>query len=442
METYAGPVSEMARKRVVRRAVVGATVGSLVEWYDVAVYAYLAAIMGAVFFPSESSTVQLLSSFAAFAVAFLIRPVGGAFFGSLADRIGRKRTLAYIIGLVTLATALIGVLPGYAQIGVFAPVLLVVLRLVQGFSAGGELTSAAVFVAETSAKKDRGLNVSLVQMGGIMGFLLGSLVVLVLNISLPVDKVEAWGWRIPFLLAGPLGLIGLWIRSRLEESPEFVELKTANEVSRTPLRDAVKNNPTAIFIAIAFSLFHNACLYVIVSYLPNHISQELGFTTTLASLSSVANMVVMCLLIPVFGRLSDKIGRRPVLMTSCVLMLVLGYPLFYAMSVGNALIVVMIHVVFGAVLALFLGATLTALTEFFRPEERSSGLAVGYNVSVSLFGGTAPFFMVLMINGFGDLAAPGWYLVGAALISGIAVWRVRETAPIKQKTTLVGQLEL
>lgn len=261
-----------------------------------------------------------------------------------------------------------------------------------------------------------------------------SAVVLGLNLWLSSGDVEGWGWRLPFLLAGPLGIVGLWIRARLEESPEFVELKKTDEVLSTPLRDVLRTTPAGVCIAIAFSLFHNASLYVIVTYLPSHISQELGLSSTTASVSSVANMAVMCALIPVFGWLSDRTGRKPILMCSCILMLVLAYPLFLGMDTGITAVIVLAHLLLGAILAVFLGATMATLTEFFKPEERSSGLGVGYNVAVSLFGGTAPFFMVLMINGFNTLAAPGWYLVAASVVSGIAICCVRETAPVRQKS--------
>src|SRR6478672_12396560 len=297
---------------VLRRATVGAAVGSIVEWFDVAVYAYLAAVIGSVFFSTDDPTVALLSSFAVFGAAFVVRPLGGIFFGALGDRVGRQRTLAWVILLVSGATLAIGLLPGYATLGVAAPILLVVLRLLQGFSAGGEMGGASAFVAEYSPPRRRGLLVSWVEMGCIVGFLLGSVVVLLLNLLLTSDQVEAWGWRIPFLLAAPLGLVGLYIRSRLEETPEFAALREAGRVSRHPLLESVRDHWPAILRTAGYALFQNAALYVILTFVPTFQSETLGYSSVVASTSSVVSMCVICAMIPLLGAASDRLGRRPV----------------------------------------------------------------------------------------------------------------------------------
>jgi MHS family proline/betaine transporter-like MFS transporter len=232
----------------VRRATLGATVGSIVEWFDVAVYGYLAVIIGEVFFANDDPTTALLSSFAVFALAFLVRPLGGIFFGQLGDRIGRQKTLAAVILLVSAATFGIGVLPGQDAIGMFAPTLLVILRLLQGFSAGGEMGGASAFVAEYAPPQRRGFFVSFVEMGCILGFLLGSLVVLLLNLLLSGQQMLDWGWRIPFLLAAPLGLVGLFIRSKLEETPEFAALRAAGGVAKNPLKETVTKHWKWLFV--------------------------------------------------------------------------------------------------------------------------------------------------------------------------------------------------
>ena len=435
MATTSGPArtSALAVGEVppatLRRATVGATIGSVVEWFDIAVYAYLAAVIGGVFFPSEDPTVSLLSSFAVFGAAFVVRPLGGIFFGALGDRIGRQRTLAWVIILVSAATLGIGLLPGYASIGVAAPALLVLLRLLQGFSAGGEMGGASAFVAEYSPPRRRGYLVAWVEMGCILGFLLGSLAVLLLNLGLTAEQVEAWGWRIPFLLAAPLGLVGLYIRIRLEETPEFAALRSAGNVAKNPLLESVRHHWPAILRTAGYALFQNAALYIILTFIPSYQSGTLGYTALLASVSSVACMTVICLLIPALGALSDRLGRKPVLAGSCVLALVLSYPLFVLMGQDSPALAVAAHLALGVILAIFLGPTLAAMNEMFVTRVRYGGFSLGYNLSVSAFGGTAPFFVTWLISRTGNTTSPAFYVMGAAAITLVVILTARETAP-------------
>ncbi|MCW2130868.1 MFS transporter [Arthrobacter sp. VKM Ac-2550] len=414
---------------LVRRATLGATVGSIVEWFDVAVYGYLAVVIGQVFFGADDPTTALLSSFAVFAAAFIVRPLGGIFFGFLGDRVGRQKTLAAVILLVSAATFGIGVLPGQAAIGVLAPVLLVTLRLLQGFSAGGEMGGASAFVAEYAPPARRGFLVSLVEMGCILGFLLGSLTVLILNLMLSQDQVLAWGWRIPFLLAAPLGLVGLFIRSKLEETPEFTALRAAGGVSKNPLKETVTKHWRAVLIVGAFALFQNAALYVVLTFVPSHLTTTLGHTSLLASTSSVVTMAVVCLTIPLMGALSDRIGRKRILATSCVSAMILSYPLFLLMEQGDPGLAMAAHIGLGIILGIFLGPVLATMNELFTTAVRYGGFSLGYNLSVSMFGGTAPFLVTLLIAQTGVTASPGFYIMAAALITFVVLIKTKETAP-------------
>lgn len=414
---------------VIRRATIGASIGSVVEWFDVALYGYLAVVIGNVFFNSDDPTSALLSSFAVFASAFIVRPLGGLFFGALGDRIGRRSTLAAVILTASLATFGIGLLPGIDTIGIAAPVLLVVLRLVQGFSAGGEMGGASAFVAEYAPKERRGFYVSFVEMGCILGFLLGASTVLVMNLIFTETQMQAWGWRIPFLIAAPLGIVGLYIRTRLEETPEFVALRAEGRVKRNPLKETILRHWRAVLIVGGFALFQNVALYVILTYVPTHLSVNLGFSALTGSLSAVIMMVVVCTMIPVTGKLSDRVGRRPVLLASCVASLVVAVPLFLLMETDSAAVAILCHALLGLALSFFLGPVLAAANELFSTDVRYGGFSLGYNLSVSLFGGTAPFVVTLLISRTGLLASPGIYIAVAAVITGIIVWRVKETAP-------------
>jgi MHS family proline/betaine transporter-like MFS transporter len=427
-EQAVGQAVPQVEQGMLRRAIVGASVGNLVEWFDFAVYGYLAATLGAIFFPSEDPTISLLSSFAVFGVAFFARPLGGFFFGPLGDRIGRQSTLAAVVILMSFATFAIGFLPGYATIGLWAPILLVFLRLVQGFSAGGEFGGASAFLAEYSPDDRRGFLVSWIEFSAVGGFLLGSASVLLLTTTIGEDALSSWGWRIPFLLAGPLGLIGLYIRLRLEDTPEFRALEQAGEVSGSPFRETVTQNWQPILQVVGLVIIQNAGFYIVLTYMPTYFSEELGFTGTSSSLSAVVTLLVAMALIPPLGALSDRVGRKPLLAASCVGFALLSYPLFLLMNQGSLVGAVLAHVALGALLAIFLSTTIAALTELFPTRVRYGGFSIGYNISVAIFGGAAPFFATWLISVTGNPLSPAFYLIAAAVATFVTLLTIKETA--------------
>jgi MFS transporter, MHS family, proline/betaine transporter len=413
---------------MLRRTIVGASVGNLVEWFDFAVYGYLAATLGAIFFPSEDPTVSLLSSFAVFGVAFFARPLGGFFFGPLGDRIGRQSTLAAVVILMSLATFAIGFLPGYDAIGIWAPILLVFFRLLQGFSTGGEFGGASAFLAEYSPDARRGYLVSWIEFSAVGGFFLGSAIVLLLSAVIGEDAVSSWGWRVPFLLAGPLGLIGLYIRLRLDDTPEFRALEQAGEVSTSPFRETLTQNWKPILQVVGLVIIQNAGFYIVLTYMPTYFSEELGFSSTASALSSVVTLLVAMALIPPLGALSDRVGRKPLLAASCVGFALLSYPLFLLMNQGSLVAAGAAHVALGILLAIFLSTTIAALTELFPTRVRYGGFSIGYNISVAIFGGAAPFFATWLISVTGNPLSPAFYLIAAAIATLLTLLTLRETA--------------
>jgi MFS transporter, MHS family, proline/betaine transporter len=434
-EHAAGQTVPPVEESILRRAIVGASVGNLVEWFDFAVYGYLAATLGAIFFPSENPTISLLSSFAVFGVAFFARPLGGFVFGPLGDRIGRQSVLAAVVIIMSIATFAIGFLPGYSAIGIWAPILLVFLRLVQGFSAGGEFGGASAFLAEYSPDDRRGFLVSWIEFSAVGGFLLGSGSVLLLTAAIGEDAMSSWGWRIPFLLAGPLGLIGLYIRLRLEDTPEFTALEQAGEVSESPFRETITQNWQPILQVVGLVIIQNAGFYIVLTYMPTYFSEELGFTSTSSSLSAVATLLVAMALIPPLGALSDRIGRKPLLAASCVGFALLSYPLFLLMNQKSLLAAGLAHVALGALLAVFLSTTIAALTELFPTRVRYGGFSIGYNISVAIFGGAAPLFATWLISVTGNPLSPAFYLIAAAVASLITIATISETARTPLKKT-------
>jgi MHS family proline/betaine transporter-like MFS transporter len=411
-----------------RQAIVGAGVGNTVEWYDFAIYGFLATYIADKFFPSTNDTAALLSTFAVFAVAFFMRPLGGFFFGPLGDRIGRKRVLAIVVVLMSLSTLGIGLVPSYETIGFAAPVLLVLLRCVQGFSAGGEYGSGACFLAEYAPTRHRGLVVAFLVWSVVIGFLLGSVTVTALGAVLSDDAMNSYGWRIPFFIAGALGVVGLYIRLRLRDTPEFEALQETGEVAESPLKEAMHTAWRPILQIIGLVIVHNVGFYVVFTYLPTYFTQTLGYTKTDAFISiTVASIVALLLILPL-AALSDRVGRKPLLIAGAVGFAVFAYPLFSLLNSGSLVAAIAAHAGLAAIEAVFVSASLAAGAELFATRVRSTGYSIGYNVSVALFGGTAPYLATWLADRTGNDLAPAFYVIAAAVASLATVLTMRETA--------------
>src|SRR5918992_2536606 len=415
-------------EQTILRATVGASIGNLVEWFDFAVYGYLATTLAVVFFPSDNPTASLLSTFAVFAAAFFVRPLGGLFFGPLGDRIGRQRVLATVIILMSVATFAIGLLPGYATIGIWAPLLLVVCRLLQGFSAGGEFGGGATFLAEYSPDERRGYMVSWLEFSTLIGFILGSGSVLLLNSALGEDSMIAWGWRIPFLIAGPLGIVGLYIRLKLEDTPEFRALENTGEVAQAPLKEAFVENWRQILQVAGIAIIHNVGFYMVFTYMPTYFSTELGFGSTVSFVSIVLAGITGLLLVVPLGALSDRIGRKPLLLTACVCFALLTYPLFLLMNTGSLVGAILAHLALAVIEAIFISTSIAVMTEIFPTRVRYGGYSIGYNFSVAIFGGSAPFLATWLISTTGNPLSPAFYVIFAAVATLLTVLTLRETA--------------
>jgi MHS family proline/betaine transporter-like MFS transporter len=418
----------------VRRAVRGASIGNLVEWYDFAVYGFLATYIAQKFFPPGNETTALLNTFAVFAAAFFMRPLGGFFFGPLGDRIGRQRVLALVILLMSGSTFVIGLVPSYAVIGVAAPLLLLLLRCVQGFSAGGEYGSGACFLAEYASDKRRGFVVSFLVWSVIVGFLLGSLTVTGLEAVLDDTAMSQYGWRIPFLIAGVLGVVGLYIRLRLADTPDFEALREKGEVSDSPLKEAITSSWRPILQIAGLVVIHNVGFYVVFTFLPSYFTKTLGFTKVDAFVSIAVASLVAIVLIPPLGALSDRVGRRPLLFAGAVGFAVLAYPLFLLLNTRSLPAAIAAHAGLSAIESVFVSASLAAGAELFATRVRSSGYSIGYNISVAVFGGTAPYVATWLVARTGNDIAPAYYVIAAAIISLLAVLTMRETAgrPLRQ----------
>jgi MFS transporter, MHS family, proline/betaine transporter len=410
-----------------KKAVTAGAIGNFVEWYDYSVYGFFATIIASQFFPSDDRVASLLATFAVFAVAFFMRPVGAFVFGHYGDTIGRRNTLAAAIILMGIATLMIGVLPSYAQIGVLAPILLVIARLLQGFSAGGEWSGSAAFMVEYAPENKRGLYGSWQQVSIVAGLLVGSAMGGLLGTVLSEDALNAWGWRIPFILGMVVALVGLYLRLRVEDTPAFRIIEEKEEITEAPVKESFTAHWRESLTAIGFTVAWTVAYYILLTYMPTYVSETLGIPLTQALLSNAIGLVVLMALIPFTAALSDRIGRKPLLIAFSALIALLTYPLFLLASTQVLAFIVLAQVLFGVIISLFSGPGPAALVEMFPTNVRYSALGVSYNIAVAAFGGTAPFIATYLISRTGSNFSPGFYLIAAAVVTLIVVSTMKET---------------
>ncbi|MCQ4209500.1 glycine betaine/L-proline transporter ProP [Streptomyces longispororuber] len=424
----------------VKRAVKAASLGNAMEWFDFGIYSYLAVTIGHVFFPSGNDTVQLISSFATFAVSFLVRPIGGMVFGPMGDKIGRKKVLAMTMILMAVGTFAIGLIPSYATIGFWAPVLLILFRLIQGFSTGGEYGGASTFIAEYAPDKRRGYFGSFLEFGTLAGYVGAAGLVTILTTWLGSDGMESWGWRVPFLVAGPIGLVGLYLRLRLDETPAFQKLEDESSHKATDAASTVETTakgdlakifrdywPTLI-LCICLVGAYNITDYMLLSYMPTYLSDEMGYSETHGLLILIATMIVLMCVINQVGKLSDRFGRKPLLMAGMLGFFVLSIPSFLLVKNGALWAVSLGMLMLGLSLVCMLGTMSAALPALFPTQVRYGSLSVGYNLSASIFGGTTPLVITALISVTGTDMMPAYYAMAAALVGVIAVACMKETA--------------
>ncbi|WP_253904312.1 MFS transporter, partial [Arthrobacter sp. Br18] len=335
-------------KKTRNRVVAASFIGNFVEWFDYAVYGYLAVTITAVFFPESDPQTGLMLTFALFAISFLVRPLGGFIWGHLGDRIGRRTALSWSILIMSGATFCIALIPSSETIGIWAPVLLLIIRVVQGFSASGEYAGASAFLVEYAPANRRGLYAAVVPASTATGLLLGSLLAALLTGLLSTDQMQEWGWRLPFLLAAPMGLIGRYIRTRLEDSPAFRELAEEDDVIKAPVKSMFRDHWRQLLQAVGAVLLNAVGFYVILSYMPTYLSQELGLDETASYVATTVALVTYIGFIFLTGMLSDRYGRKRVLISASVLFILLTVPAFMLLNTGNFLVIILVQILLGA----------------------------------------------------------------------------------------------
>lgn len=413
--------------RIRRRAIVSCAVGNFVELFDFLIFGLFAAQIGANFFPAGDPVVSLLSTFATYGVGFVMRPVGAIMIGAYGDLRGRKAALILTVGLMATATALTGLIPSFASIGIGAPVLLVLCRLVQGFSTGGEWGGAAAFLVEYSPPGKRGLVGSMQQFSVGLALIAGTLSAAILNSVLDKQTMVAWGWRIPFILGFVLAPIGLYLRSKVSESPAFDRTVAQNKNSSSPVRDALTIYRLPVLAAFGLSVVGTVGNYTFNIFMPSFASGQLGIAAGTAYASSTVAAIVLTLLTPVMGAWSDRIGRKALLLASAVGYVVLSYPLFHLLvGTPNGIGLMFTQSIAAVLLAMYAGPLCAVLAELFPTKVRFTALSIGYSFAVAIFGGFAPFIATFLIRETGSQVSPAIFVIFGALVSTVTLLLVKD----------------
>ncbi|AGF73163.1 MFS transporter [Corynebacterium halotolerans] len=423
-------------------AITGTVVGNFMEWYDFGIYGYLTVTMTAVFTQGLPEQWRLLAMLLGFAVSYLVRPLGGIVLGPLGDRIGRQKVLYGTMAMMAVATALIGLLPTAAAIGGWALVLLYLLKLVQGFSTGGEYAGAATYVAEFAPDKRRSYFTSFLDMGSLLGFAAGAAVVALTNwittsLAGP-GAMEDFGWRIPFLTAIPLGIIAVWVRTRLPETPAFENTREDEDVvepveedqddpyARLNLSGVIRHHWRALLTGMALVAATNTVGYALTAYMPVYLEEQVGLGSISAAAVTVPVFAATALFLPVVGKATDRFGHKPVYLAAVISALVLLVPAFIIMNRGTVASVTVALLILGFIYALYIAHSAAALPALFPTASRFSGMGLCYNVAVSLFGGTTPLFTQYLLQKTGLDIVPAFYIMFFSLLAGVALFFLPE----------------
>ncbi|OBF00245.1 MFS transporter [Mycolicibacterium elephantis] len=414
---------------VLRKAIAASAIGNATEWFDYGLYAYGVTYISAAIFPGDTQSATLFALMT-FAISFLVRPLGGFIWGPLGDRLGRRQVLAITIVLMAGATFCVGLVPSYDTIGFWAPTLMIVLRMIQGFSTGGEYGGAATFMAEYAPPRRRGFLGSFLEFGTLAGFSAGALLMLGFSLVLNDDQMGSWGWRLPFLIAAPLGIVGIYLRTKLEETPIFQELEESGREEESigaEFKDLLGRYWAPILKLGGLVMALNVVNYTLLTYMPTYLEQSIGLSTNMALVVPIIGMLSMMVFVPFAGKLSDRVGRKPMWWVSMTGLFIAVVPMFMLMSTGVAGAIVGFAVL--GLLYVPQLATISAMfPAMFPTHVRYAGFAIAYNVSTSLFGGTAPAVNDGMVNAIGNNLWPAFYMMLALAVGMVALTRVPETA--------------
>jgi MHS family proline/betaine transporter-like MFS transporter len=417
----------------IRRVLISAALGQFVEWYDFAIYAYSAPVIAKLFFPPGDRFTSLLATFAVYAVGFLMRPFGGVIFGGLGDRFGRRIALSFVILSMGAATFIIGLLPSYANIGLAAPICLSICRLLQGLSAAGEAVGSNSFVAEHVASERRGFCVAFTHAFGALSPVFAAVLILILTNSLRPEVYIIWGWRIPFIIGGPIALIGLYIRSKVEESPAFEVTNAAKRLTRYPILTAVNKHRSKMILSFALAAFSSLSFYTLSGYLVTYLTTTVELDQNTALISNCVALFVSFLSMSGGGWLSDKYGRKPILLLGLIGSFVILVPAFMILGHATLFSAIVGQVLLALTFGVYWGAVGVTLIELFPTRSRFTASAISYNLAFAIFGGTTPFISIWLVAKSGNKLSPAIYMAVIPIFVLLAILRMPETS----KTSLV-----
>ncbi len=420
-----------------RRILVASLVGSSIEWFDYFLYGTVAALVfNQLFFVNEDPTIGLLLSYASFALAFFIRPFGGVIFSHIGDRIGRKKTLVITLSLMGVATFGMGLLPTYQAVGIWAPILLITLRLVQGLGIGGEWGGALLLAVEYAPAEKRGLFGAIPQMGVTIGMLLGTVALSIMTL-LPENAFMTWGWRIPFIFSALLVFFGLWIRKGIDETPSFKKVKESGEVPKLPIVETLKNYWREVLIAVGAKVVETAPFYIFSTFVVSYATANLGFSRTATLTAVMIATIITTILIPFMGMLSDKIGRKKLFIGGTVGMALFAFPYFWLLQQKSVLLLIVATVIgLGVIWAPITAVLGTMFSEIFDARIRYTGITLGYQIGAALAGGTAPLVATALLNRFNNSYVPvAIYIIFASVLSLAAIWAVKDRSNQKLDET-------
>jgi MFS transporter, MHS family, proline/betaine transporter len=428
-ETAAAPEAVVRNLAILRRAVLSCTVGQMFEVYDFVIYGFMATALARVFFPGGDPLVGLLKAFGTFAVGFVVRPLGAVITGSYGDRHGRRQALVLTIMMMAVSTGITGLIPAYSTIGIAAPILLVLCRMFQGFSTGGQWGGAAAFLVEYAPPDRRGLISSFQQAATAIGMLLGTLIAALLTYGLPEHSFFSWGWRIPFLLGFVLGPVGHYLRTRVGETPVFTRSAAVRPLEGPPMREVMATQLGPCAASFGFSTVVCVLYWAFLVYVPTFAAQELHLSASATFFSTTLACTVYLILTPLVGAWSDRVGRKPLLYAGSLGAIVFAYPLFRLLvSYPTVMGLAVTQALAAAILTLTTGVLCAVLAESFPTKVRYTALAISYGASVAIFGGFAPLISAGLFRLTGSPEAPAYYVIFSGVFSLVATFFVREGA--------------
>ena len=426
-------IARSKKEPYIKQGLIGGVIGNVLEWYDFAVFGFFAPVIATQFFPSQDRLLSLLSTYGVFAGAYFMRPVGGIIFGYIGDKYGRKKALQISVIMMAIPTALIGLLPTHAQIGSMAALLLVLLRLAQGLSVGGELIGSISFITEISPPDRKGFYGSLTFCSVTAGIMLGSLVAAITTNSIDTIALQTWGWRVPFIAGILIGFLGLYMRSNLSETPEFEEMQKDGEIRENPVADVLRSMPYQVFQVAALIALSGGGFYLLFVWWPTFLATFISPPVPQALLLNTISMILLMVLVPITGAISDKTGRRAMLIIGAFGIAITALPMFLLIGKATMAGALIIQLIFTVFISIFMGPVPAVMMELFPADMRYSGAAVGNNISICLFGGTAPLIATWIMAKTGSITAPAWYLIAMAVISLGAALSLKKSAEIPGK---------